>query len=73
MAPKRLVFTLKSLTPWHHSMAHASFTTHLHSFDGQIATEQQCPHWKHLRGRLTIVLGFQDRPENNPKTAIFRH
>ena len=26
------------------------------------------PHWKHLRGRPTIVLGFQDdRPENSPK------
>ena len=43
MAQKRLVFTSKSPTPWHHGMAHAIFPTHLHSFDGPIAMEEQRP------------------------------
>ena len=43
MAQKRLVFTSKSPTPWHHGMAHALFPTHLHSFDGPIAMEGQQP------------------------------
>ena len=43
MAQKWLVFTSKSPTPWHHGMAHALFPTHLHSFDGPIAMEEQRP------------------------------
>ena len=43
MAQKRLVFTSKSPTPWHHGMAHALFTTHLYSFDGPIAMEEELP------------------------------
>ena len=43
MAQKRLVFTSKLPTLWHHGMAHAIFTTPLRSFDGPIAMEEQRP------------------------------
>ena len=43
MAQKRLVFTSKSPTPWHHGMAHALFSTDLYSFHGPIAMEEQRP------------------------------
>ena len=57
MAQKRLVFTSKSPTSWHHSVAHALFPTHLHSFDGAIAMEEQ-------RSSLaTPTRQTNDRPE----------
>ena len=57
MAQKRLVFTSKSPTSWHHSVAHALFPTHLHSFDGSIAMEEQ-------RSSLaTPTRQTNDRPE----------
>ena len=37
MSRKRLFFTSKLPTPWHHGMAHALFPTNLHSSDGPIA------------------------------------
>ena len=43
MAQKRLVFTSKMPTPYHHGMVHALFPAHLHSFDGTIAMEEQRP------------------------------
>ena len=55
MAQKRLVFTFNSPTTWHHGMAHALFPTHLHSFDGPIAVEEQRPSLENLRGMPTIV------------------
>ena len=38
---KRLVFSSKLPTPWHHGMGHALFPTHLHSFGGPITMEEQ--------------------------------
>ena len=32
-----------SPNPWHHAVAHAIFSTNLHSFDGPIAMEEQRP------------------------------
>ena len=72
MAQKQLVFTSKSPTPWYHGMAHALLPTHLPSFDGPAAMEEQ-------RTSLEIAtwqtfLNFQDdRPESSPITAIFGH
>ena len=74
MAQKRLVFTSKSPTPWHHGMAHTLFPTHLRSFDGPIAVQEQRPSLETRTGRPTIVLSCQDdRPINSPKKAIFGH
>ena len=65
----RNVFTSKSTTVWHHSMAHALLNTRLHSFDSPIASEEERP-----PDTPAILLNFQDnRPENSPKTAIFGH
>ena len=72
MAQKRLVFTPKSPTPWHHGMAHALFPTHLYSFDGRIAMEEQRPLLETPTWQTNDHLGFQDdRPEYTSKTAIF--
>ena len=57
MAQKRLVFTSKSPTPWRHGMAHALFTTHLYSFDGSIAMEEELPSLE------TPTRPTNDRPE----------
>ena len=42
-AQKRLVFTLKWTTVWHHSMVHAVLNTHLRPLDSPIAMEEQRP------------------------------
>ena len=41
MARKRLIFTSKWTTVWHHGMVHALLNTHLPSFNSPIATEEQ--------------------------------
>ena len=64
MAQNRLVFTSKSPTPWHHGMAHALFPTHLHSFDGPIAMEEQRPSLE------TPIRQTNDRPENGHFWAL---
>ena len=61
MAPKRLVFTSRSPTPWRHDMAHTLFTSHLYSFDGPIAMEEELP-----------SLEPPTRPTND-RPAIFGH
>ena len=57
MAQKRLVLTSKSPTPWHHGMAHALFTSRLHSFVGPIAMEKERPSLE------TPTRQTNDRPE----------
>ena len=66
MAQKRLVFTSKSPTPWHHGMAHALFPTHLHSFDGPIAMEEQQPSLE------TPTQQTNDRPEFSGQSSLER-
>ena len=68
MAQKRLVFTSKLPTPWHYSMAHAICIPLM----AQSLWKNNGPHWKHLRGRPTIVLSFQDDcPENSATVWTF--
>ena len=43
MAQRRLIFTSKWTTVWHHGMVHALLNTHLPSFDSQIGMEDQRP------------------------------
>ena len=43
MAEKRLIFTSKWTTVWHHGMVHALLNTHLASFHSPIAMEEQRP------------------------------
>ena len=43
MAQKRLIFSSKWATVWHHGMVHAILNTDLPSFDSQIAMEEQRP------------------------------
>ena len=74
MAQKRLIFTSKWTTVWHHGMVHALLNTHLRSFESLIPMEEQRPHCKRPLDTTKIVLSFQDdRPENSHKTAIFGH
>ena len=40
---KRLIFTSKWTTVWHHGMIHAVLNTHLPSFDSPIAMGEQRP------------------------------
>ena len=40
---KRLIFTSKWTTVWHHGMVHALLNTDLHSFDSPITMEEQRP------------------------------
>ena len=42
-AQKRLLFTSKWTTAWHHSLGHALLNTHLPSFDSPIAMKEQRP------------------------------
>ena len=81
MAPKRPVFTLPPPTPWHHGMAQALFCTHLHSFDGPIAMEDQRPPLKtptrqtngrpQFSGRSSLQT-VQKRPFLDIKSAVER-
>ena len=43
MAQRRLIYTAKWTTAWHHGMVHGLLNTHLPSFDGQIAIKEQWP------------------------------
>ena len=43
MAQKRLIFTSKWTTVWHHGMVHALLNTHLPSFHSPFAMEEQRP------------------------------
>ena len=81
MAQKRLVFSSKSPTPWHHGMAHALFPTHLHAFDGLVGMEEQRPSLEtptrhtndclEFLGRLSLKKA-QKRPFLDTKSAIAR-
>ena len=43
MAEKRLIFTSKRTTAWHHGVVDALLNTHLQSFDSPIAMEEERP------------------------------
>ena len=69
-AQKRLVFTSKWTTAWHHGVVHALLNTHLPSFDSPIAMKEQRP------SSETPAWRSGDRPElsgrssrKQPKTA----
>ena len=55
----------KSPTAWHHGMAHALFSTHLHSLDGPMAMEEQRPSLE------TPTWQTNDRPKNSPLNGHF--
>jgi hypothetical protein len=43
LVEKRLIFTSKWTTAWHHAVKDAPKNTHLQSFDSPIAAEQERP------------------------------
>ena len=63
MAVKRLVFTSKWTTAWHHSVVHALLNTHLPSFDCLIAMKEQRP------SSETPAWRSGDRPELSGRSS----
>ena len=60
-AGKRLIFTSKWTTAWHHGVVHALLNTHLPSFDSPIAMKEQRP------SSETPAWRSGDRPKNSKK------
>ena len=69
-AGKRLIFTSKWTTAWHHGVVHALLNTHLPCFDSPIATKEQRPSWETPAWRSGDRPGFLGRSSRKqPKTA----
>ena len=60
---KRLIFTSKWTTAWHHGVVHALLNTHLPSFDSPIAMKEQRP------SSETPAWRSGDRPELSGRSS----